>query len=167
MYKVITHSIREEHFDAPSTAAFGLATYCNTQPVANTVEGNSTPTISSMVPGMTICMRDGFEPKKSKADLSISKILVDDYNDDYWNDYGFFDAYGDLYLHGDLYLDGDLIMYGTLSGRGTISKVPKLDANPKANSWPGKAGDIARTSSHIYLCVEDDKWIRWAIQESW
>lgn len=163
MYKVVTHSIREEHFDTPATAAFGLATYCNTQPIGNSMSGNSGPTISSMA----FCQRDGFGPRKAECDPSKARITVDEYDDEYWNDYGLFDAYGDLYLHGDLYLDGDLMLYGTLSGRGTISNIAKLDTAPRNNTAPGQPGDIARTSSHIYLCVEKDKWVRWGIQEAW
>lgn len=61
----------------------------------------------------------------------------------------------------------DLYVHGAINGQGSTRNVVLLETNPAGNTWTGNIGELARTTSHMYLCVEQDKWIRWGIQDSW
>lgn len=143
MYKVVTHTIKEEHFEHPYLAEKGMAIHCNTAPMSSRV--------------VTKPPQDG--------NVKVKMPLDGDWGgSDCWGEY---QAWGDLCVYGKTIIDGDLTVEGTITGRGSISTVLTMDTNPTGNTYTGNVGDLARTSSHMYLCVETDKWVRWPIQDKW
>lgn len=177
MYKVITHNIKEEHFDHPLTADIGLAKHTGH---TGTPPGNvmaESGTISS-VGGQP--MKIVARPKKASPmavitqppshNGNIGNVKVKMY--DMWDNeenymWGQFDAWGDLDLHGSGYITGNLYVDGTFHGRGSTATVTVMETNPTTNTWDGHPGDLCSGPGYMYLCVSKDTWIRWATQATW
>lgn len=156
MYKVVTHTIKEEHFEHPYLAEQGMAVHtCNTAPVMS----NSTPMGRNSGHGGVITQ------PPTDGNIKIKMPLNENWNGYEWH--GEYHAWGDLTVHGQLSVNGDIMIEGTIAGRGSVSTVQVLDTEPTGNTWAGNVGDLAKTSSHMYLCVEPDKWLRWSVQSSW
>lgn len=77
MYRIITSTTKEEHFESPNAAAFGMMTYCGNASPNSTVSSNS---VSSLK----------ITPRLSTAQESAGY-------------FGEYDVYGDLYIHGNIY----------------------------------------------------------------
>lgn len=156
MYKVVTHTIKEEHFDHPYLAEQGMAVHTggNTRPAY----GNSSPLSKNS--GHNVIT----EPPQD-GNIKVKMPLNEHWGGYEWS--GEYHAWGDLCVHGKLSVVEDLTVDGTIAGRGSVSTVMVLDTEPMGNTWAGNIGELARTSSHMYLCVETDYWIRWPVQTTW
>lgn len=164
MYKVVTHSIKEEHFTHPVTAHAGMQIHNGgIRPLkhAPNVAPNSSPMISSSIspttptptPNMLIISRDSHNVAEYCGNITPLNVVSP------WNSWGLYDAYGDLGLHGNVTIGGAMI--------GTKPKVVIFDIDPSSSSFAGNVGDMGVGSRHVYLCVSQDKWARWEIQKSW
>lgn len=154
MYRVVTHTIKEEHFEHPILAEKGMEIHCNTTPSYGNTKVQSKNNYGSVI-----------QQPPMDSNVKIRTPLEDEWGGyEYWNSYH---CWGDLVVHGSTTLSSDLIVEGTITGRGSVTEVKLLDTTPAANATPGNVGDLARTSTHMYLCVEQDKWIRWAVEHTW
>ena len=147
MYRIITSTTKEEHFESPSAAAFGMMTYCG-----NTVPNSSSTVNSVSVQPLKITARSSTNPGKNSADSSY-----------YWGDY---DVYGDLYVHGNIYarnIDNTIIDENEDYRRYIVP----FDTDPKTNVWEGQPGQMGFTANYAYLCVGGNTWVRMGIQSSW
>ena len=147
MYRIITSTTKEEHFESPTAAAFGMMTYCgNTAP-------NSSSTVNSVsVPTLKISARSGVDLSKNSVNNSA-----------YWGDY---DVYGDLYVHGNVYarnIDSSVIG----EDENYTNYIVPFESDPKTNTWPGTPGQIGFTANYAYLCVSGNTWVRMSIQSNW
>ena len=165
MYKVVTHTITEEHYDHPSTASVGLIKHRNDPSLScgNTMPGTSSLYSAMMlIPSLPdeVCFEIYWPPGKTDGNANIKvKLPVE------WESY---DAIGDLNLYGDLKVNGDLTVTGTINSEQSSSmKIGTLEADLKSNDMPGTVGDMAVSSSFAYLCVDKDTWVRWPIQTKW
>lgn len=158
MYRVVTHTIKEEHFEHPYLAEKGMAVHTG----ANVGYGNTAPTMGSL--------------RGSNADVITpcpppnGNVIVKMPMNENWGGYEYYGEYhcwGDLMVHGTATISSDLIVEGTITGRGTVTNIVVLDTAPTGNTWAGNVGDMCRTSDFMYLCTEQDKWVRWAIQDQW
>lgn len=168
MYKVVTHTIKEEHFEHPALAEKGMAVHTGGN--VNPYYGNITPKMGSMRGPMRGPMRgsnaDVITPgPPTDGNVKIRMPLNENWGDYEWH--GEYHAWGDLAVHGSLSVVEDLMVDGTIAGRGSVSTVTVMTTEPTGNTWTGNIGELARTSSHMYLCVETDHWIRWPVQSSW
>jgi hypothetical protein len=163
MYKVVTHTIKEEHFEHPHLAEKGMAihnghgNHGNTKPYYGTVRP-----VSRDVRGRN---SDVITPHPPDGNVIVKMPLNEDWGGyDYWGQYH---CWGDLTIHGSTVVSGDLTVEGAIVGRGTTSNVIMLETAPTTNTWAGNVGDLAKNTNFMYLCVEQDKWIRWSIQSTW
>lgn len=154
MYRVVTHTIKEEHFEHPYLAEKGMEVHSNTTPGYGNISTKSKNNYGSVI-----------QQPPMDGNIKVKTPMEDEWGGhEYWNNYH---CWGDLTVHGSTTISNDLIVAGTISGRGSVTEVMLLDTAPAANVTPGNIGALARTSTHMYLCVEQDKWIRWELQESW
>lgn len=138
MYRIITSTTKEEHFESPNAAAFGMMTYC----------GSNAPTMPGTT-SSTMPLRVSIRTPQSAAASTAS----------YYGDY---DIYGDLYVHGNIFarnLVEPVTEYKT--------KIMMLDTDPTGPNWTGSPGDMAFTSNHAYICVENDSWVKLSLVHSW
>lgn len=157
MYRVVTHTIKEEHFEHPYLAEQGMAVHT----------ANVSPVVGKPKPMQRNPQGHGSVITQPPTDgnIRIKMPLNEEWGDYEW--YGEYHAWGDLTVHGKMHIKEDLIVEGTIAGRGSVSTVRILDTEPTGNTWTGNVGELAKTSSHMYLCVEPDQWIRWSTQSSW
>lgn len=155
MYKVVTHTIKEEHFDHPYLAEQGMAVHT----------GTNAPMTANISPKRRSSEHEMVNPLPKDGNTKIKMALENCWEDYEW--FGDYWAYGDLNVEGILTVGKDLVVSGSIAGRGSMTTVTVLDTAPEGNTWTGNIGEMARTSSHMYLCVNTDNWIRWPIQSSW
>lgn len=147
MYRIITSTTKEEHFESPNAAAYGMMMYCaNTMPNGQ----STTNTLSSMEANIKIIARPPRRLPINKPEISY----------DYY--YGDYDVYGDLYVHGNVYARN---YEETVSSE--VSKITILSMDPTSNTWQGNIGEMACTSNYAYMCVASDSWVRWKIDSRW
>ena len=158
MYRVVTHTIKEEHFEHPYLAEKGMAyhtganvSYGNTKPKITPLRGSNTDVITPCPP--------------DTGNIIVKMPLEADWGGNEY--YGEYHCWGDLMVHGTATITSNLIVEGTIAGRGSVAEVMLLDAAPTSNAWTGNIGEMCRTTDFMYLCVEQDKWVRWAIQDQW
>ena len=163
MYKVITHTIKEEHFEHPVLAEKGMAihTQSNTKPHY----GNTHP-VMSPAGGIRRSNAGVVAPcPPTDGNIVVKMPSNGDWEGtEYWGEY---QCWGDLNVYGSATVSSDLIVEGTITGTGSTADIKMLDVAPTVNTWPGKIGELCRTSNFMFVCVAPDTWIRWAIQESW
>lgn len=167
MYKVVTHTIKEEHFEHPVLAEKGMAIH------TNGTTGNTSPKWSGTPRwGGKGNVRPRMEPNSviscppTDGNLVVKMPLENDWEGYQWYE-SEYHAWGDVKIHGQLMVSSDLTVDGVIAGRGSVSTVTVLSVVPTGNTWAGNIGELARTDSHMYLCVEPDKWVRWSIQSNW
>lgn len=156
MYKVVTHTIKEEHFEHPYLAEQGMAIHTG---------GNVKPSYGKPGP---LSKNTGHNVITEPPQDGNIKVKMP--SNGHWGGYewdGEYHAWGDLSVHGKLSVAEDLVVDGAIAGRGSVSTVTVLDTEPMGNTRAGNIGELARTSSHMYLCIETDHWIRWPVQTSW
>ena len=163
MYKVVTHTITEEHYTHPVTANIGLVKHRG-----NILHGNLIPHVSSLnasvpsiliVPRVTEDVHSIFYPPGHIGGNANIKVKLP-------SEWGSYDAYGDLSLHGDMCITGDLTVEGTIISSSAVN-IGMLDSDLTSNVSLGNKGDMAVSPNYAYLCVDKDTWIRWAIDSSW
>ena len=168
MYKVITHNIKEEHFDHPLTAEVGIAKHTGH---TGTLPGNIMPKMSSISTlgeqPMVIISRPSAsttaiitQPPGSSGNIGNVKVKMP-------SSWGEYDAWGDMYVNGHLHVTENCHVAGTYHGVGSTATVALMDTNPTTNSWPGTIGELCSGPGYMYLCVDDNTWIRWATQATW
>lgn len=154
MYRVVTHTIKEEHFEHPYLAERGMEIHCNTTPGYGNVSVQSPNNYGSVI-----------KQPPTDGNIKVKTPMEEDWGGyEYWNNYH---CWGDLIVHGKTSVHSDLMVDGVITGRGSVTDVKILDTEPTANSVTGNIGELARTSSHMYLCVAENSWVRWPIQTSW
>lgn len=196
MYKLITHSITEQHYDHPMTAEVGMGVHTghtgnntqygssltsNVKPKTMTITYKEPEKITVLPPtGVPVLPKDGNVKVKLVANVKVKKEGnikagikaknsngYDDYDEDYdWN-WGQYDAWGDLSVHGDLMVTGDVGVTGLINGTATSVHVTILDSDPNKSIWTGNIGEICVGPRYMYACVESDTWVRWPIQANW
>ena len=146
MYKKIIHSIQEEHFDHPALAEQAIKGG-NVRPISGNIKHSSDL-------DLVIWPIDGnCDPYSGNVMVPMAQPA--------WH------YYRDLDLHGNLLVTGNVTVTGYVNGVGTTSSVAQLSQSPASSTWPGRRGELAVDTTHMYLCVEDNKWIRWPISKSW
>jgi hypothetical protein len=164
MYTIVTHTIKEEHFNHPVLAEKGMAIN-HSKGYPSNGNGATNGNLNVAMAGLRSRSSNVMDCDTDSGNLVVKMPLDYEWTgQDYWGDYR---AWGDLTVQGSATISGDLNVEGTINGRGTVNDVMVLEAEPSGNTWAGLPGDLARTSSHMYLCVENDKWIRWSVQDSW
>lgn len=151
MYRIITSTTKEEHFESPTAAAYGMMMYC----------GNTAPNTAVITSGVDTSMANiKISPRVPVAPngTPIIRTATSYDSDDY---YGDFDVYGDLYVHGNIHARN----YSTHSM--AMPKITILTADPTSTTWQGNIGDMAFTNNHAYICVQTDSWARFKIDRSW
>jgi len=164
MYKMITHTITEEHFDHPVTAEYGIGIHHgNTMPkLSNVHVPHGMPIHGNVHPRTYGVSTDSvLLPPGTKPSGNI-KVKMSP-----WHVWGMYDAYGDLFLHGDMYAEGDIMTAGTINGTGSTANVTVLATDPTSNTWSGNVGELAQGPSYMYLCTSSDTWVRWKIDAKW
>lgn len=152
MYRIITSTTKEEHFESPTAAAYGMMMYCgNTAPNSAVINSG----IDSSMANIKISPRIPVAPNGVPYGRTTSSYDSDDY-------YGDFDVYGDLYVHGNIHARN----YSTESSV-TIPKITMLPADPTTATWQGNIGDMAFSANYAYICVNTDNWARFKIERSW
>lgn len=155
MYSIVTRTIKEEHFEHPSTAMRGIQTHCG---YGNISTQPAPAWTSDVYPDVITCPpTDGNLKVKTSSPYQVE-------SDEIW---GVYHTWGDLNVHGSLNISNNLTVEGAIVGRGTVNNVTLLETEPTGNTWPGQIGDLARTDSYMYLCVDTDTWIRWTVQSKW
>lgn len=171
MYKVITHNIKEEHFDHPLTAEVGIAKHTGH---TGTLPGNIMPKMSSISTLGSETMAIISRPKGPNPMAVITQPgqignigNIGNIKIKMPSSWGEYDAWGDMYVNGHLFVTGDCHVDGSIHGTGSTATVTFLEENPQTNTWPGKIGDLCAAPGYMYLCVSDNAWIRWATQATW
>lgn len=168
MYKVVTHTIKEEHFEHPHLAEQGMAIHNGTVSNTKPYYGNNRPHYGNVGPvANSIRNRNGdvITPCPPDGNIIVKMPMEGDWGGyEYWGEYH---CWGDLMIHGSTVISGDLTVDGAIVGRGTTNNITVLETTPASNTWAGNVGDLARNTNFMYLCVEQDKWIRWSIQTTW
>lgn len=157
MYRIITSTstTREEHFESPNAAAYGMTTYC----------GNTTPIYGNTSPQTKNDYGSVIQQPPQNGNIKVKNAMENEWGGyEYWNEYH---CWGDLMVHGTTTISSDLIVEGTITGRGSTTEIKMLDADPTASNIAGNVGELAVTDNYMYLCVSTDSWIRWPIQSTW
>jgi len=142
MYRIITSTTKEEHFESPAAAAFGMTNYCigNTLPNIGTTAGSELVSTLKVLP-------------KSNTNPYVDSTM---YHGDY-------DVYGDLYVHGNIYARN----FSVESENEIEETITVLETDPTSNSWVGSTGSIAFSANYAYLCTGNNTWVRWKINSTW
>lgn len=147
MYKKITHSIQEEHFDHPALAEYAIKTG-NIKPITGNIRQ---PNSADLV----------LWPIDGNCDHYSGNIMVPMAGPVYMIN-------RDVEIHGNILVSGNIISAaGHLHGVGTTTTVIKLAESPPTSNWPGQQGELAVDKTYMYLCVENGKWVRWPVNQSW
>jgi len=140
MYRIITSTTKEEHFESPAAAAFGMTNYC----IGNTLPNIGTTASTESVSTFKVLPRSNTTPY-------VDSTMY----------YGDYDVYGDLYVHGNIYARNF-----TMDSE-TEESIIMLETDPKSNSWEGSTGSIAFSANYAYLCTGNNIWVRWKIDSTW
>jgi len=142
MYRIITSTTKEEHFESPNAAAYGMMTYCG---------GNTYPNTSSASSSVTSDLK--VTPRVAGSLTSTADSTM--YHGDY-------DVYGDLHIHGNIYVRNiEEFEYAK------NPLVTELTQDPTSNTWPGVPGTVGFTANYVYICTSSDTWVRIKSDSTW
>lgn len=66
---------------------------------------------------------------------------------------------------GDLEVTGNITATGVINGIGSVAYDQQTETSPTSSTATGVKGQISYAAGYMYLCVDTDSWVRWAIEQ--